>query len=122
MFLVFYNILFKTIGLQAVLISITSIMVAFKISTNAGFSFLFGGLISMIPIYLFGRIFFRQTGAKVSRKIANAFYIGETVKWLSTALLFIFIFQWPGLHALSLFLGFISAQLIYGLLLFNAKA
>jgi len=69
-----------------------------------------GGLINSIPILLFGGIFFKTSGARAAKKALNDFYLAEFVKLLTTILLFILVFKWVQVQPLSLFLGFIFAQ------------
>jgi ATP synthase protein I len=92
-------------------IGFTSVAVVYLFSVNKGISFALGAGINLIPMLLFGRIFFKTQDARAAKKIVSAFYIGETIKILTTILLFTVVFQWHGLKPLPLFLGFITAQL-----------
>ncbi len=78
-----------------------------------GISFILGVGISLIPLFLFGLFFFKTTVSSSARKILNVFYMGEIIKILTTIILFILVFQWKELESLFLFIGFISAQLLY---------
>lgn len=51
-------------------------------------SALLGGLISIGPSYFFARQVFRFRGARFAPQIAQAFYVGETGKFLLTAVAF----------------------------------
>jgi ATP synthase protein I len=51
-------------------------------------SALLGGLISIGPSYFFARQVFRFRGARFAPQIAQAFYVGETGKFLLTAAAF----------------------------------
>ena len=107
------EILIKVVLLQSVLILCFTAVLGWAFSSGTALSFLFGGMVCIIPSWLFGRIFFGRTGAKSAKLIANAFYFGESVKLLATVTLFILLFQWQGLNAMPAFLGFIAAQLVY---------
>lgn len=55
-------------------------------------SALLGGLISIGPSYYFARQVFRFRGARFAPQIAQAFYVGETGKFLLTAAAFAAVF------------------------------
>lgn len=55
-------------------------------------SALLGGLISIGPSYFFARQVFRFRGARFAPQIAQAFYVGETGKFLLTAAAFAAVF------------------------------
>ena len=93
----------------------------FIFSPEICLSFFLGGVINIIPSFLFGKIFFKNTGARAAKKIVKAFYWGETVKIFTTVLFFIAVFQWPEVKALPLFLGFILAQLGYWIVLLKKR-
>lgn len=88
-----------------------SIGLAYRFSINCAISFALGAGIDFFSTVLFGRIFFRSKRINTANKIVHAFYIGETIKILTTIISFILVFQWRGVSPLFLFLGFISAQL-----------
>jgi ATP synthase protein I len=54
-------------------------------------------------------------------QVVRAFYLGETIKLLFTALLFIIVFQLPGIWPLPLFIAFgaVMAVFWFALLLRN---
>jgi ATP synthase protein I len=121
MILAFSQNLFKLFGLQFLLIFILGLLATWGYSVNIGLSFLLGGLINIIPSYIFAKIVFKQTGARALKKTLNAFYVGEALKLLLTAFLFFLVFQWQDLQALSMFLGFVMAQMIYWAFLYKMK-
>lgn len=121
MILAFSQNLFKLFGLQFLFIFTLSLLAAWIYSFNMGLSFLLGGSINLIPSYIFAKIVFKQSGARALKKTLSAFYIGEALKLLLTAVLFILVFQWQELHALSMFLGFVTAQIIYWAVLYKMK-
>lgn len=104
-------IVYKRVKWVVLFITSISIILMYLLSINTGISFMLGAGISLIPTFLFGRIFFRTTGTSTARKILNTFYIGEAIKIVTTVVLFILVFQWQELEPLFLFLGFITAQL-----------
>ena len=114
------DVVFQRAGWVVLLIACISATLLYLFSVNKSVSFGLGAGISLFPTLLFGRIFFKTRGASAAKKIVSAFYIGETIKILTTIVLFIFVFQWRALAPLFLFLGFIAAQLSC-LLIFSLK-
>lgn len=116
-----YGALFRVVALQTIVILIVSLVISISLSMLAGLSILLGGAISIIPGYLFGRIFLKTTGANTSQKVLNSFYLGEAVKLFAAALLFFLAFQWQALQAALLFIGLITAQLVYWVVLCRTR-
>lgn len=116
-----YPALIKIIKIQCIILLILSAVVAFVYHLPTGISFFIGGLISIIPGFLFGQIFLKRTGAREAKEVMNAFYSGEAVKLVATVLLFFLAFQWHGIVAVALFIGFIITQLLYWIFLFKAN-
>ncbi len=90
-----------------------SIIIGWQFHLFAGVSFALGGMITLIPTFLFAKIFLKPRGARAAKKIVHTFFIGEAVKWVATILLFVLAFQWKELQVIFLFAGFIVAQLTY---------
>lgn len=53
---------------------------------------LVGGLIAVLPNLLFATLAFAKAGASAARQIQKAFYLGETLKWLLTIVLFVLVY------------------------------
>lgn len=62
------------------------------IDLTTAYSALLGGLIAVAPNVFFARQAFRFRGAQVTRHIAQAFYLGETGKFVLTAVAFAVVF------------------------------
>lgn len=75
--------------------------------TVAGGSALLGGAICVIPNGIFAFLALRHAGARAARRIANAFYMGEAIKLLLTALLFAIVLAWLPVNASAVLLSFI---------------
>lgn len=82
---------------------------------QAAGAFALGGMICVIPNLCMYRMVFAHFGASQTKRIIQAFYLGEAVKLLLTALGFAGAFLIPGVMPLWLFLGFITAQVGFGL-------
>jgi len=63
------------------------------VDTTTAYSALFGGLIAIAPNVFFARQAFRFRGARFTRHIAQAFYLGETGKFVLTATAFAAVFK-----------------------------
>jgi len=78
-----------------------------------GVSALLGGLIAFLPNALFAFVFGRKDPSKSANQVVRAFYFGETIKLISTALLFIIVFQLPGIWPLPLLATFGAVMLVF---------
>lgn len=76
-------------------------------------SALLGGLAAFLPNTLFAASFGVADATREVRDIVKAFYLGETIKLLTTAGLFILIFQLPELRYLPLFAGFTAVLAVF---------
>lgn len=97
--------------LYAALTSLLLLIVAgiWWLNGTTAYSVLLGGLISVGPSYYFARQAFRFRGARFARHIAQAFYVGETGKFLLTAIAFALVFALvKPLHPAALLLAYIG--------------
>lgn len=69
-------------------------------------SALLGGLIAIIPHFFFGLSAFKYAGATKAQQVVDAFYKGEKVKLLITAILFALTFKFFTIVPLALFIVF----------------
>jgi ATP synthase protein I len=74
----------------AMLLTIAAILL--MVDNITAYSALMGGLISIGPGYFFARQVFRFRGARLAPQITQAFYVGETGKFLLTAVAFAVVF------------------------------
>lgn len=82
-----------------------------KWTLPAAGSWFVGGLVCVLPnIYLYRRVF-SFFGARQAKKIISAFYWGEAIKLLLTAICFVGALQIPWILPLWVFLGYIFAQI-----------
>ena len=77
---------------------------------KAGYSAAAGGAICIVTHALFAAKLFSYSGARQAQAILNAFYYGEALKLILTALLFAGIFYFGEVAVLPLFIGFIATQ------------
>lgn len=95
---------------QAVLVVLLFFVVLIGWDLRAGCSFLLGGLIAPLAnAYFYFRVF-SHFGARAAREILKAFYRGEAVKIIMTAIGFGVAFSIVWVSPLWLFIGYIVAQ------------
>lgn len=107
------NIVYKTLGWQCILSLGISFILGYILSFRTALSFFLGGMVIFLPGILFAKLFLRHSGAQSAKKVVNAFFYGESIKWLAMVVIFILVLQWSGLQSIPFFLGIILAQLIY---------
>lgn len=76
-------------------------------------SALLGGLVGFLPNAYFAVKFGRSDPGKSAKEVVRTFYLGESIKLIITALLFIFVFQLPGIVFMPLFIGFLSVIMVF---------
>ncbi len=83
---------YKLVLMQAVAALVTSIIFFVAWGDQYGQSALAGGLIAVLPNFVFATLAFSHTGARSSAKVLKSFYWGEAVKLLLTMALFSLVF------------------------------
>lgn len=79
-----------------------------------GISFLLGVCCALLPFGLIVYWMFFRKGIS-SKTHLKAFYCGETLKWLATILLIIFVLMlYPTVHILGFFAGYFLALVVNG--------
>jgi ATP synthase protein I len=106
----------KLYATQAVILLAVAAGLAW-LDTTAAYSALLGGLISIGPNSYFARQAFRFRGALAGPLVARAFYLGETGKFVLTAIAFAVVFAVvKPLNALALWAAFLGMTLSHWLL------
>jgi ATP synthase protein I len=80
--------------------------VVFLLDKKLGLSFLYGGFTFLLPQTYFSYRVFQYSGAQKAPLIVKNFYIGEVVKLLGTAILFIVAFKTKLVEPVPLFIGY----------------
>ncbi|MBX9705031.1 MAG: ATP synthase subunit I [Gammaproteobacteria bacterium] len=75
-----------------------------------GYSALLGGLVVILPSYLFLLFAFRFSGARAAGKMLGAFYLGELVKLVTMAALIVLVLKYLPIHGLAFMVSFIGVQ------------
>lgn len=76
---------------------------------TSSFSILMGGLAYVLPNLIFVWRVFRYTGAQQMVKFMAAFFVGEMLKLIISAILFLLIVKYLPVSLLSVLAGFIGA-------------
>jgi ATP synthase protein I len=69
-------------------------------------------VVIILPNVLFALKLFQHHGAKAARKIVNAFYVGEAIKLIMSALLFFVAIIWLPMNMLVFFLAVLFNQVL----------
>lgn len=107
----------RLLGMQALLIAVVTVSAWMLGGGASARSAMFGALVAFLPNVYFAVKFGRKDPRKTAREVVKAFYLGEAVKLIITALLFVLIFQLPGIVYPALFAGFISVIAVFWLAL-----
>lgn len=100
----------RIILVQCLIAALVSLAILLISGLEAGYAAAVGSMIYLVTQTLFAAKLFSFSGAMQARAIVNAFYYGEALKLLLTALLFAFVFYFLTVAALPLFVGFIATQ------------
>ncbi|WP_373096652.1 ATP synthase subunit I [Zhongshania sp.] len=113
--------LLKIYGLQIAVVLLASVA-ALPVDKVIAYSIFIGGMISVIPNAYFARQVFRYAGAAYAREVTQAFYRGESGKFITTLGLFAttFAFVKP-LQVFVLFLAYLIVMLLNAVLLATQK-
>lgn len=76
-------------------------------------SAMLGGSIAFLPNAYFAVQFGHFDNTRTANQIVRSFYLGETIKLILTAILFLFAFQLPGILFMPLFVGFASVLVVF---------
>jgi ATP synthase protein I len=101
--------------MQCLVMGGISFLLGYSYHPQAAYSALVGGMISIVPNVVFGLIVSWYNGARYTKQIMTAFYVGEAVKWLMVIGLFIMTFAWLPLTPAAVLVGFVGAQVIFWL-------
>ena len=116
-----YYIVRRVLQLQMLIILIVSGLTLLLAGAREAGSAIAGGLVGFVPNAYFAIKFGRQDPRKTASQVVRAFYLGETIKLVVTALLFAIVFQIPGIEFMPLFIGFVPVVMVFwfALLLHN---
>jgi ATP synthase protein I len=104
--------IWKILTIQA---SVTIVLPAFLLvffGWPEAFSGFLGGMVGLIPNAYFA-IRIAAAQGKTAEEIVRTFYSGESIKFIITAGLFIFVFQLPNIYYGPLFAVFFAVILVF---------
>jgi ATP synthase protein I len=76
-------------------------------------SAMLGGLVGFLPNAYFAFKFGRADPRRTAKEVVRTFYLGESLKLIITALLFVLVFQLSGILFMPLFIGFASVIMVF---------
>lgn len=97
---------FKQILISTVIVLLCSLATYFIWGLSFALSVLSGGAISVIPNFVFAHKAFKYAGARASEKVLDAFYSGEKLKIVLTAVLFALAFKFLAIEPIAFFSSF----------------
>jgi ATP synthase protein I len=116
---------YRIVFVQLIGVILLSIIALIINGTTSGFSVLMGGLSYCLPNLVFVWRVFRYTGAAQMMQFLAAFCIGEMIKLIFSAVLFLLIVNYLPVSLLSELIGFIGAIVAFWIAcmwLFSKKA
>jgi len=102
----------RLIGAQFLMAGIVAAVYLLFAGALAAKSAGYGGLCCCLPNLLFARTVFAHRGAQAAKHIITAFYGGEVLKLLLTAMLMAMVFKFAEIDFIAFFIGFILVQSI----------
>lgn len=103
---------YKIVMSQAVVVISISVILFALWGWNIGSSALVGGLIVVIPNFVFATLAFSYAGASASKKVVTTFFLGEAVKLLLTIVLFALALALLDVHFLALLATYVAGMFL----------
>lgn len=101
---------FRLLWVQWALVALAVVLTAGILNLKSAGALGLGGLAALLPHTYFAWKFFREGGASAMKRILSAFYGGEVLKLLLTALLVVLIWRFFKPEMLPFLIGFGLAQ------------
>ncbi|KXI30039.1 ATP synthase subunit I [Paraglaciecola hydrolytica] len=98
----------KVLFYQSILAVIIALLFTLMIGENSGISSSYGGLIAIVPHFIFAHYAFRFAGARQNKLVVRSFNKGSKIKFLLTIVMFGFAYQWPSLNIMALMVTYIT--------------
>ncbi|HFB63910.1 MAG TPA: F0F1 ATP synthase subunit I [Aeromonadales bacterium] len=99
------KVAFKVVLYQFVAVVVVA-TITLAIKFNVGLSFFIGGMINVVPAYVFAHKAFQYAGARQARQVVRAFYLGEALKLVLTIVFFIVVFMFTTLNPKWILFGY----------------
>lgn len=105
----------KLVGSQAIFVMLISLIVYLVWDVQYARSAMIGGTIVVIPSLIFALYAFRFVGAQAAKMVTSSFYRGQSLKLLTTFVLFIVAFKFLNVIVEPMMLTFIITLLTHWL-------
>ncbi|MDP2560456.1 ATP synthase subunit I [Psychrobium sp. 1_MG-2023] len=114
---------YKLILMQTLAVLAASFFFFLANGTKAGYSALCGGIISIVPNFVFASLAFRNAGASAAKEVLTDFFKGEALKLVLVIVLFWVVFKTLDVIYLPLFVTYALAIVLHWLspLIFKSK-
>jgi len=97
---------FKQNFFSLIVVILGTLITYFTWGTNTALSVFSGGMVVLIPNVFFALKAFRYAGARSSKKVLDAFYSGEKMKIVLTAILLALALKFLAIEPLAFFTSF----------------
>ena len=104
-----FNQAIRLIVFQVLLVAICAVIFLLTDGEHAARSAVLGGVIYVIPNYIFTRFAFRFMGARQIKDVATSFAVGEFLKLFLTVVFFIVVLGFIEVNYLPLYVTFAIA-------------
>jgi ATP synthase protein I len=114
---------YTLILMQTLAVLVASFIFFLAMGTKAGWSALWGGVISIGPNFIFATLAFRNAGASAAKEVLTDFFRGEALKLVLVIVLFGVVFNLLDVIYLPLFVTYVLAIVLHWLspLIFKSK-
>lgn len=107
----------KILSFQALIVLLVPSAILLVGKEWEAFSAMLGGLVALIPSLYFA-LRMHLAKEQEAKRIVRSFYVSETHKIILTAVLFILVFQIPGVNLIMLLLAYAAVLSVYWFALF----
>ena len=104
---------YKLVIIQAAIVGVTSILLFALWGFQYGLSAFAGGVIAVLPNFVFATLAFSHAGASASGKVVQAFFLGEAVKLLLTIAMFSLVFINLKVAFMPLFVCYVLTLIVH---------
>ncbi len=102
---------------QGVMTAVIAVVMYFTRHEREALSALLGGVVAILPAFIFAKVLFRHRGARLAKKIVNDFYLGEGIKIVVAIVLFALVFRLFHVSAIVFFATYSGIAMSFGFLL-----
>ena len=104
---------FKVVAAQLVTVIVITVLLAALYGGRAGYSALVGAIISVFPSFYLATRIFRGDATAPAEQVLRSIYLGEAIKVLLTAALFVIALMMLDINVLIVGLMYVASVLVY---------